>query len=139
MTTTDRRLSEAHGLASRFFAIADRARESFGQLVGDLGLTPVQARAVLFLERPRPMRELAEHLACDASNVTGVADRLAAQGLVERVAGDDRRVRLLQLTERGAQLRARLAEVVSNAPSPADKLSRAERAQLIRLLDKMLG
>lgn len=38
------------------------------------------------LGRPLPMRALAELLGCDASNVTGIVDRLEARGLVRREA-----------------------------------------------------
>lgn len=85
------------------------------------------------------MRDLAAHLSCDASNVTGIADRLEAQGLVERVRGDDRRVTMLRLTEEGAAARADLSAHVVSSPSPSDRLSAAERRQLTALLDKMLG
>lgn len=139
MTPSERRLEEAHALARRLFAIAEQVGGAFGDAAEGLGLTPVQARALLFLEEAVPMRELAGHLACDASNVTGVADRLTGQGLIERVPGEDRRVRLLQLTDEGADLRARLVKAVGDAPTPADRLTRAERSQLIALLDKMLS
>jgi DNA-binding MarR family transcriptional regulator len=35
-----------------------------------------------FLERPMSMKSLAEHIGRDASNITGIADRLEAKGLV---------------------------------------------------------
>ena len=48
------------------------------------------------------MSGLAELLFCDASNVTGIADRLEARGLIERrSAGGDRRVKVLALTSAG--------------------------------------
>lgn len=139
MTSTDQALHDAHQLARRLFRLTEGVRDGFERTVAGFGLTPVQARAVLFLEQPVPMRDLAGHLACDASNVTGVADRLGARGLVERVAGPDRRVRLLQLTQEGIDLRAELARAVADAPTPVDRLTDRERAQLLALLDKMVG
>jgi len=134
-----RRTEDAHRLARRLFEVTDQVRATYEKIASSLGLTPVQARAVHFLEQPVPMRALASHLECDASNVTGVADRLEAQGYIERVSGRDRRVRLLQLTPSGQTLRADLAERVAHAPSPADRLTPAERTQLHTLLDKMLA
>lgn len=58
----------------------------FAAIASEFGLTPLQARSVLDLESPQPMGSLADHLACEPSNVTGLADRLQALGLVERVA-----------------------------------------------------
>ena len=65
------------------------------------------------------MSELAEALNCDNSNVTGIVDRLEDRGLVERrSATHDRRVKMLVVTPRGAELRAQLAERLDEAPEP---------------------
>jgi DNA-binding MarR family transcriptional regulator len=53
--------------------------------------------------------ELGARLQIDSATVTGVIDRLAASGLLERRAdGDDRRVQRLFLTARGRALNAPL-------------------------------
>lgn len=133
------RLAEARDLSARLFRVAERARADFAAVAAEVGLTPVQARAVLWLGQPSAMRGLADHLTCDASNVTGIADRLEALGLVERVAGDDRRVTLLRLTRRGTTLRADLAERVAAGSTVTARLGVAERRQLAVLLDKLLA
>jgi DNA-binding MarR family transcriptional regulator len=131
-------LAEARDLSTRLFRVIDRMRSDFAELAGEFGLTPLQARTLLQLEEPEPMRALAEHLACDPSNVTGIADRLEASGLVERVAGADRRVKLLQLTSDGTALRRRLAQRVAVGSTVTAKLSAAERRTLSELLDRLL-
>ena len=56
------------------------------------------------LDEPRPMGELAQHMHCDNSNMTGIVDRLAERGLVERrPAEGDRRVKLVALTDARAR------------------------------------
>ncbi|PVG80684.1 MarR family transcriptional regulator [Nocardioides gansuensis] len=134
-----RALTEAHALTQRLFRLSEMAKAAFAEAVAEHGLTPAQARALFFLEEPSPMRALSDHLSCDASNLTGIADRLEAQGLVERVQGEDRRVRLLRLTEEGERVRREVGEHVTRSPSPSDRLTAAERRQLAALLDKMLG
>jgi len=48
---------------------------------------------------PRQMNEFAGLLHCDASNVTGLVDRLESHGLLARQASEqDRRVKMLVLT-----------------------------------------
>src|ERR687884_1681662 len=77
-----------------FFEIGMVQRARVGAQLGELGLTFAQAHALRLLEpdRPLPMSALADRLFCDASNVTGIADRLEGRGLVERRAGaGDRR------------------------------------------------
>jgi DNA-binding MarR family transcriptional regulator len=132
-------LGESRILSSRLLQVAERVRGDFADLVGEVGLTPLQARTVLWLEEPSPMRGLARHLDCDASNVTGLADRLEELGVVERVSGADRRVKLLRLTTRGAWLRTDLAARIAAGSTVTAKLTAAERTQLAGLLDKLLA
>ncbi len=131
-------LVEAHGLSARLFQVIDRMRSDFAAIAAEFGLTPLQARSILQLEEPQPMRALADHLACEPSNVTGLADRLEASGLVERVTGADRRVKLLQLTAVGRRLRTDLAERVAAGSTVTAKLGAAERRTLSGLLDRLL-
>lgn len=138
-STSAAKLAEAHALSARLFQVTERARTDFAAIASELGLTPLHARAVLWLEAPAPMRSLADHLACDASNVTGLADRLESRGVVERVPGKDRRVKLLRLTRRGAALRKTLAERVGQGSTVTARLTVAERRQLAVLLDKLLS
>lgn len=132
-------LDEARALTMRLYRVADLARADFTAVVAELGLTSLQARVLLQLDEPTPMRALAGHLGCDASNVTGTAHRLTAAGLVERVEGRDRRVKLLRLTEEGLRLRAQVAGSVAAGATVTAKLDAAERAQLTALLDKLLA
>ncbi|WP_176451706.1 MarR family winged helix-turn-helix transcriptional regulator [Enemella dayhoffiae] len=118
---------------------ADRSKEAFAAAVERCGLTATQARTVFTLHKPRPMRELAAEMACDASNITGIADRLERQGLIERVPGADRRVKLLTLTDQGQRVRRELAHAVQASPFPMDALTEAEQRELQRLLHKLLG
>src|SRR2546423_3247453 len=74
-------------------------------------LTKPQAGALLQLDpdRPIPMSGLAGALMCDASNVTGIVDRLEDRGLVERQsAPHDRRIKMLAVTPDGARVRREL-------------------------------
>src|SRR5436190_21515076 len=92
----------------------------FAAAVAEVDLAPAQARALheLDLERPISMRELAERLKSDPSNVTGLIDRLEARGLVERRPdSNDRRIKGLALTAAGARLRARLFARLYSAPA----------------------
>lgn len=133
------RLAEAHDLGAKLFRVVRRMEQDFEAVATSLGLTPLQARTLLGLEEPIPMRGLAGIMSCDASNVTGLADRLERLGLIERVPGADRRVKLLSLTERGASLRAELEERVISDSTVSARLSGPERAQLDALLQKLLA
>src|ERR687887_2904386 len=114
MAATTQRLSPAHEAQKLFFEIGMDHRGRVGARLAELGLTFSQAHALRLLDpdRPLPMSSLAERLFCDASNVTGIADRLEARGLVERRRADgDRRIKVLALTPAGAELRDRVLEI----------------------------
>ncbi|WP_119727231.1 MarR family winged helix-turn-helix transcriptional regulator [Thermomonospora amylolytica] len=96
-------------LTDLVFQVAGRLRADFNATAAELDLPPAQALALINLRSPAPMRDLAELLACDASNVTGIVDGLERRGLVvRRPSPTDRRVRHLVLTEEGERRRAEL-------------------------------
>jgi DNA-binding MarR family transcriptional regulator len=104
-------------------------------------LPPAQARALLRLSDPLPMRTLAEVLHCDASNVTGIVDGLESRGLVERRPDPtDRRVKHLVLTDKGRRVRtslhARLHKGIPGIEELTAKQQRDFREILRRTLDK---
>jgi len=112
------------------------------RVASESGISPPQLFALRSLdpERPVPMRVLAKALNCDSSNVTGLVDGLAAQGLVERrEAEHDRRVRMLVVTERGAAVRTRLHEAIQEVPEPLAALSEEDQRVLRDLLQRALG
>ena len=89
------------------FAFSQRA--NLPALAAELELSPAQCHLLNLIEPESglPMGQLAGALSCDASNVTGLVDRLESRGLVERRPSPaDRRVKVLRLTPLGAKLRA---------------------------------
>jgi len=125
---------EAWGLV---FRIAMENRSGLLDELEALDLTFMQAHVLRALEpgSERPMRDLAGVLKCDASNVTGIVDRLEARGLVERrSAANDRRVRTLALTPAGLALRERAWAVFREPPDSIKRLSSADRRALRDIL-----
>jgi DNA-binding MarR family transcriptional regulator len=117
-------------------------RERFIAIVTELGLSPPQAHALKVLRPGNPiaMRELADGLHCDPSNITGIVDRLEARGLVERrTAAGDRRIKTLLLTGDGVRLRARLLDRLSEPPPAIAALSADEQRQLRDLLRRIVA
>ena len=122
----------------RLLALAGRLHGRMAEIAADHGLTPQQAKLLRLLDEPRSMGSVAEVLACDPSNVTGLIARIEARGLVERAPDPvDRRVRLLVLTPVGREVSAVLdADLVGEA-SVLSRLDRGEIAQLVALLDRV--
>ncbi|PWI42867.1 MarR family transcriptional regulator [Streptomyces sp. ICBB 8177] len=102
------------------------------------GLTSVQARLLAQVTEPVPMRGLAEQLGCDASNVTGVVDRLQARGLVLRESdARDRRVKNVVATAEGLATIQRIRAEMQATHTALDSLTEDERATLYTLLERL--
>jgi len=116
-------------------------REYLPPVGEEFDLSPVQCHVLHLIEpeRPLPMGRLAETLGCDASNVTGLVDRLETRGLVQRrPSADDRRVKVLQLTPRGSRLRAQLLSRMTGGSCPLSRLSRGQQRSLVRALEVLV-
>ncbi len=114
----------------------------FPAIAAEFDLTPSQMHVLHLLGQggPMPMHTLAASLACDASNVTGIVDRLEGRGLVERRSdAQDRRVKILGLTDEGLDLRERLRDLIFAPPPPIARLSAADQRALRDILRRALA
>ena len=117
MARNDNPAQEAWGLLWR---IMQANKPRFMALAQELGLAPMQLHALRLIEpgAELPMSSLAGLLFCDASNVTGIVDRLEARGLIERCpAPQDRRVKLLALTDEGVRVREAATRQMAQPPA----------------------
>jgi DNA-binding MarR family transcriptional regulator len=135
--STKPKISPAYEAQKFFFDLGMAQRTKVGAELGDLGLSFAQAHALRLLdpEQPMPMSALAERLFCDASNVTGIADRLEARGLVERQSAEgDRRVKALTITRAGMKLRDQVMELMNEPPAAIAALSESDQRALRDIL-----
>jgi DNA-binding MarR family transcriptional regulator len=97
--------------------------------------------ALLLLQRhgERTMSELAEALGAPLSTATGIGERLARRGLVQRQRRpEDRRVVVVRLTRKGETAAGKLrAQVDGLLRRLAGALTAEELAQLLALLAKV--
>jgi len=118
------------------------ARPRMFQVAQEFDLHPGQLRALQLLDPGSevPMSVLAGSMFCDASNVTGIVDRLEARGLIERRPSEhDRRVKMLAVTAEGRRVRARLIERLSQPPPELAALEPAEQRALRDALRPLEG
>ncbi|MEV7545964.1 MarR family transcriptional regulator [Streptomyces sp. NPDC089915] len=119
-------------------AIGTAQWRDFAAAAARYGLTSTQAKVLAQLQGPVPMRGLASLLACDASNVTGIVDRLEARGLVRREPEPrDRRVKNVVATEEGRETMRRVREEMQATHGALDTLDEAESATLYALLERL--
>ena len=138
MKSTKSKPCEAWQLLVKFFFTQ---RADLPTLASEFELSPAQCHVLHLIEpdRPIPMGRLAEALACDASNVTGLVDRLESRGLVRRQpSAGDRRVKVLELTPAGARLRSTVLERMTKPPDSLRRLSTDEQRALVKILKRLL-
>ncbi len=128
--------TEAWELFMRLFG-EDRPRML--DIQAEYGLKPPQFFALNALDEPVPMSSIANVLRCDRSAVTWITDRLEERGYVERRSDpDDRRVKLLALTDEGRRVREEIRARLATPPEPLTRLTLAEQRTLRDLLRKAL-
>jgi MarR family 2-MHQ and catechol resistance regulon transcriptional repressor len=124
-------LMKAHRAVER---LATRNVESF-----EVGLSDFGVLEMLLHKGPQPVNEIGRRIGLTSGAITTAVDRLASCGLVARQSDpNDRRARVVRLTPEGKARAAALfkshREVMDSA---GEALSKAERADLIRLLKKL--
>ena len=140
--TTTRAASPASEAWSLIFELLHLSKKRFMAVASEFELSPPQVMALRQLDpdEPKPMSELAAALRCDNSNVTGIVDRLEDRGLVERrPAEHDRRVKMLIMTPRGAEIRAQLGARLNEPPEPLAGLSPEDQRALRDIMRRALG
>ena len=111
-------------------------------VASEFDLSPMALKMLYTLEpgAAEPMSVLAETLFCDASNVTGIVDRLEARELIERRDDPrDRRVKLIALTDDGAVLRERIRQRLHEPPEQIAALSRDDKRTLRDVLRRAVN
>ncbi|MFC9793617.1 MarR family winged helix-turn-helix transcriptional regulator [Streptomyces sp. NPDC057695] len=119
-------------------AIGTAQWRDFAAAAARHGLTSTQAKVLAQLDGPLPMRALATLLVCDASNVTGIVDRLEARALVRREPDpSDRRVKNVVATDEGRDVIRRVREEMQATSGALDTLDATESATLYELLARL--
>ena len=106
---------------------------------GDLYLTPAMSRMFAYIARgPVGMSPLARHLGITRQGVHKLAVEAARVGLIEFVeAADDKRVRLLQFTDKGRAMSvSAVREFAAIEEELAEVIGRRDLDELRRILSK---
>ncbi|MFD6394833.1 MarR family winged helix-turn-helix transcriptional regulator [Nocardia sp. NPDC055029] len=119
---------------------------SLGAYYGDFtaaaaseNLTASQGKTLTVLRRgPVAMRTLAKVLSCDASNVTGIINRLEKRDLVRREASpSDRRVTRLVITPEGERVTDAIRAKMHATQDGLNSLGDQDRDRLYTLLERV--
>lgn len=104
-----------------------------------LGMTDFAILEVLLHKGSLPVNTIGDKVLLTSGSITTAVDRLEAKKLVKRtLSNEDRRVRIVHLTDAGEELIGCMFEVHQRALEKATSgLDEAEKAQLAYLLKKL--
>jgi DNA-binding MarR family transcriptional regulator len=123
--------SELAEFATALYQLVETLRGEHDEAAAAVGLTAPQAMILMMLSEPMSMRQFAERMGCDASNVTGIVDRLEAKELVVRsVDKADRRVKRIARTVAGDAAVGKFQRELVRASSLAQLSARARQGLL---------
>jgi DNA-binding MarR family transcriptional regulator len=126
--------AELAAFATSLYQLVEKLRSEHEEAAAAAGVTAAQAAVLTMLSEPQSMATLAARMGCDASNITGLVDRLETKGLVVRTADDgDRRVKRIRWTAEGKAAVERFQRDLIKASSLA-KLSPSARRGLLAAL-----
>jgi DNA-binding MarR family transcriptional regulator len=105
----------------------------------ELGLSWARVRALRRLAaEPQTLRALAELLVADPPYVTLIVDDLEDRGLVTRLPHpEDRRAKLVQLTDAGHAAAARAVAIIDEPPAALHDVPAEDLAALLRVLERL--
>ncbi|MFI7347320.1 MarR family winged helix-turn-helix transcriptional regulator [Streptomyces sp. NPDC049936] len=130
-------LPSVASLSRDLLTTARLIRACSAEVLAEFGLSDSQAGLLWALDpagKPQTMRSLALKLTCDPSNVTVLSEALRRAGLIQRYPHpDDRRAKVLTLTELGLDVWGRLQRRLDEA-SPLGQLSADQRRSLNAIL-----
>ena len=141
MSTSIRTVPESEDLPGRatllLARISRRYQREYESAAADLGLTVLQAKALLtVVGEPLPMRELARRIYSEPPNLTGVVDGLQTLGLVQRRPDpQDRRVKVITATAAGVGVAEGLADRLPFVMGVLDALTVDQQSTLVALLE----
>lgn len=127
---------------SLLFDFISRSKREWWRITEKYGFTPLQLHILeLLAQKPMRMSKLCDSLVCDASNVTGIVDRLSKRGWIERADHpEDRRIKIVSLTKEGREERDKvLPQIVAEGASLLEPLTPQELEQFNAILRKLSG
>jgi DNA-binding MarR family transcriptional regulator len=110
--------------------------------IEEMGLSRVMAQflGAVCQSPPGPTNQLATRFGVDPSWVTDIVDRLEARGeLVRRPSPDDRRVKILEVTETGQETFRKMEAIFATPPPELLDAPREDLLALVRIAERLAG
>jgi DNA-binding MarR family transcriptional regulator len=133
--------SEAERTLVAVIRVGDRLLKACGEFFRPLDMTVAQYNVLRILEgagAPLSQCELANRLLVSRASITSVVDKLEGRGLVIRCPCEDRRVKMVHLTEKGLVFVEETFEALQSLCAVLmTPLSKTEQQELRQLLARL--
>lgn len=128
------------GIVNGLTNLVKRAGAISQSIADRFDIAPSDLLALFKLDEVMTMKELAQHMSCDASFVTTIADTLERRGLARREPSPrDRRVKNLVLTAEGLAAKEQMMQELALRMPWCYALDEKERHVFLALIEKMLA
>ncbi len=114
--------------------------ESLGASTQRMGVTPVMGHFLDELAKmpPGPMSQLVTRMEVDPGWVTDIIDKLEARGdVVRRPSTEDRRVKIIELTDKGRRTWKEIQDLMDTPPPEVDDLPEEDLKALLRIGERI--
>ncbi|WP_163505513.1 MarR family winged helix-turn-helix transcriptional regulator [Fodinicola acaciae] len=120
-------------------ALTARVWDHYSRVTASLGLSGPESKALSALVPGKqvPMRVVADRMHANPSNVSVVISRLESRGLIVRQGGDDRRVKGVQLTPAGEELKEKLNAAYAEGHPALRGLSDNQKVLFLKVLRRL--
>ena len=142
MKKTDDRAELAARAWALLLSVGQRRLETMTESIEAMGLskTAAQFLGAVCQSPPGPTNQLATRFGVDPGWVTDIVDRLEARGeLVRRPSTDDRRVKILEVTEAGRETYRSLEAMFATPPPELLDAPREDLMALLRIAERLAG
>ncbi len=132
-----------NNLYLQLFQVALIAKHDLMTIADEFDLSVMQLYTMCMLANNKsiPMNSLSNRLHCDASNITGIVDRLFNHTYITREENpDDRREKMIKLTTKGENLCEKITKKIdAMRPDYLHSLGDQQKKQLGEILNLMLN
>src|SRR5215472_683010 len=120
--------------------IGEKHMEEAGARLTEMGLSPVQGHFLDELAKmpPGPMSQLVARMNVDPGWVTDIVDKLEERGdVVRKPSPEDRRVKILELTEQGRRTWREMDDAIVAMPPELVQVGGVELSVLLRVAERL--
>jgi DNA-binding MarR family transcriptional regulator len=142
MDSSDDREALARHAWRLLMGAGQRHLETVTAGIGEMGLSKVMAQflGAVCQSPPGPTNQLATRFGVDPGWVTDIVDRLEARGeLVRRPSPNDRRVKILEVTESGRETFSSMEAMFATPPPELLDAPREDLLALVRIAERLAG